>query len=197
VNPEPQRIQLRRTKGWRKPEGAIVVARPTRWGNPYKVGQERGGIPMSRLAAVAGFSREARYSPARRTGAFGRYPTRHDIMDLLAGADLACWCRPADLCHADVLLDIANPLLPSIDWLVTIGTKSAIVAAPNLTVAALKVGGHTARPATADEVTAWHECRDLTSALGRARTVAARRELLGITDPDDMRADYDVPLFAP
>lgn len=33
----PQRIQLRRTKGWRKPEGAIVVARPSRWGNWYKV----------------------------------------------------------------------------------------------------------------------------------------------------------------
>lgn len=35
---EPKRIQLRRTKGWRKPKGAIVVARPTMWGNPYAVG---------------------------------------------------------------------------------------------------------------------------------------------------------------
>jgi hypothetical protein len=34
----PQRIQLRRTKGWRKPEGAIVVARPQRWGNPFRIG---------------------------------------------------------------------------------------------------------------------------------------------------------------
>ena len=31
----PQRIQLRRTAGWRKPPGAVVVARPTRWGNPF------------------------------------------------------------------------------------------------------------------------------------------------------------------
>lgn len=37
----PQRIQLRRTKGWRKPEGAIVVARPSRWGNPYVVERAR------------------------------------------------------------------------------------------------------------------------------------------------------------
>jgi hypothetical protein len=36
----PQRIQLRRTKGWRKPEGAIVVARPSKWGNPFKVRRE-------------------------------------------------------------------------------------------------------------------------------------------------------------
>ena len=34
----PKRIQLRRTKGWRMPEGAISVARPTRWGNPWIVG---------------------------------------------------------------------------------------------------------------------------------------------------------------
>jgi len=32
-----RRVQLRRTKGWRKPPGAVVVARPTRWGNPYGV----------------------------------------------------------------------------------------------------------------------------------------------------------------
>ena len=34
----PQRIQLSRKKGWRKPEGAVTVARPSRWGNPFKVG---------------------------------------------------------------------------------------------------------------------------------------------------------------
>lgn len=28
----PKRIQLRRTKGWRKPPGAVVVARPGKWG---------------------------------------------------------------------------------------------------------------------------------------------------------------------
>jgi hypothetical protein len=34
----PKRVQLRRTKGWRKPEGTVSVARPTRWGNPFKAG---------------------------------------------------------------------------------------------------------------------------------------------------------------
>ena len=33
----PERIQLRRTKGWRKPDGAVVVARPSKWGNPFPV----------------------------------------------------------------------------------------------------------------------------------------------------------------
>jgi hypothetical protein len=41
----PKRIQLRRTKGWRKPEGAIVVARPSKWGNPYALGKAQVRMP--------------------------------------------------------------------------------------------------------------------------------------------------------
>lgn len=33
-----QRITLSRARGWRKPDGAVVVARPTVWGNPWCVG---------------------------------------------------------------------------------------------------------------------------------------------------------------
>lgn len=33
----PRRIRLERRKGWRKPAGAVVVARPSRWGNPWAV----------------------------------------------------------------------------------------------------------------------------------------------------------------
>lgn len=34
----PDRITLSRAKGWRKPAGAIVVARPSLWGNPWGIG---------------------------------------------------------------------------------------------------------------------------------------------------------------
>lgn len=30
-----QRIQRKRTKGWRMPEGAVYVGRPSLWGNPW------------------------------------------------------------------------------------------------------------------------------------------------------------------
>ena len=40
----PHRTQLRRTKGWRKPPGAIVVPRPTAGGNPH------GGLHASAAA---------------------------------------------------------------------------------------------------------------------------------------------------
>jgi hypothetical protein len=33
----PKRLQQRRTKGWQKPDGAISVARPHKWGNPFEV----------------------------------------------------------------------------------------------------------------------------------------------------------------
>lgn len=40
----PQRIQRKRTAGWRMPEGAVYVGRPSRWGNPFQpIGRELVG----------------------------------------------------------------------------------------------------------------------------------------------------------
>ena len=33
----PKGVQQQRTKGWQKPDGAISVARPHKWGNPFEV----------------------------------------------------------------------------------------------------------------------------------------------------------------
>ena len=109
---DPRRIQLRRTKGWRKPEGAIVVARPTRWGNPFTVAEH------GREGAVSAFRQMTdRYSGTRsgwliRGGVchtFTTYPGDAEISSELAGHDLACWCPLDQPCHADVLLELANP----------------------------------------------------------------------------------------
>ena len=46
---------------------------------------------------------------------FGGGPTPDRTADIqadLAGRDLACWCPLDQPCHADVLLDIANPGAP-------------------------------------------------------------------------------------
>ena len=40
----PERIRLRRTAGWRKPPGAVTVARPSEFGNPFMA----YGSPMAR-----------------------------------------------------------------------------------------------------------------------------------------------------
>lgn len=111
----PKRIQLSRRTGWRKPEGAIVVARPSKWGNPWKVGQESAywttvgrysprrpnPVPLMEAEEVVGVYRgaleygELRYTP-------------EDVRAELAGHDLACWCPLDQPCHADVLLELAN-----------------------------------------------------------------------------------------
>ena len=91
----PTRVQLRRTAGWRKPAGAVVVARPTRWGNPYVVGPD-----VDRAECVA------RYRRALQAGELAF--TVDDARRHLAGRDLACWCALDVPCHADVLLELAN-----------------------------------------------------------------------------------------
>lgn len=102
-----ERLQLSRKKGYRKPKGAIVVSRPTRWGNPWSV---KDGY--SREAAVAFFAEylEVRRDPQVSDGV--GYPSDEEIRRELGGRSLACWCPlPApgepDHCHATVLLDLA------------------------------------------------------------------------------------------
>lgn len=91
----PQRIQQRRTKGWRKPDGVVAVGRGTRWGNPYSL--EKFG----RAWAVVG------YRAALVEGRLVR-ATVDDVRRELSGRDLMCWCPLDQRCHADVLLEIAN-----------------------------------------------------------------------------------------
>lgn len=33
----PKRIQRRRTAGWRLPDGAVIVDRTSKWGNPFTI----------------------------------------------------------------------------------------------------------------------------------------------------------------
>lgn len=93
----PKRIQLRRTKGWRKPCGAIVCTRPGKWGNPFMV-----GVHEETAAKCVEVFR--RYIEGR--GHHTLTPER--IREELRGRDLCCWCKLDAPCHVDVLLEIAN-----------------------------------------------------------------------------------------
>jgi hypothetical protein len=124
----PERIQRRRTPGWRLPESAIYVGRPGRWGNPYLLGPIAASFPSLSDHQIAQTAvNEFRQLVERGHGRAARgarlsspeyedvtYPSTADIRTELAGRDLACWCplidsdgRPVP-CHADVLLEIAN-----------------------------------------------------------------------------------------
>jgi hypothetical protein len=73
----------------------VVVARPSRWGNPFVVGMD-------------GPDRAACVERYRRALVAGELPvTVADVRRELAGRDLACWCPLDGPCHGDVLLDVA------------------------------------------------------------------------------------------
>lgn len=97
----PERIQRRRTAGWRMPEGARYVGRPSMWGNPY-----RRSDPALAVELFRGLLARAPVSD----GTWGKKgETVYDtIRRELAGHDLACWCPLDQPCHADVLLELAN-----------------------------------------------------------------------------------------
>lgn len=96
----PQRIQRKRTKGWKMPEGAIYVGRPTKWGNPFVVGSSEYHVPNKDLAVA--YFRDWLLHPNSWV-----LPAPPDLAPL-RGHDLACWCRVGQPCHADVLLALAN-----------------------------------------------------------------------------------------
>lgn len=99
--PAPRRVQRTRTRGGGMPEGAVYVGRPTRWGNPYRVGDPDPMAPGHTLTAETAVRMYAWYLESRDE-------LRADARRELAGRDLACWCKPGAPCHADELMRRAN-----------------------------------------------------------------------------------------
>lgn len=111
----PRRIQLRRTKGWRKPAGAVVVARPSKWGNPFTIAKARecgyeGTDEQMRRMCVGEFRHWLRHPHS--VWSYGAPQAERIMADIgeLRGKDLACWCPLDQPCHADFLLELANGL---------------------------------------------------------------------------------------
>lgn len=110
---KPQRIQLKRTKGWRMPPNTVKVDRSTKWGNPFNFAYYRDAAGYSdgyaRETAVS-FFRECVHG--RDEANDGEYQEKLEWIAQhvheLRGKNLACWCKPGHACHADVLLEIAN-----------------------------------------------------------------------------------------
>jgi hypothetical protein len=103
-----ERIQLKRTKGWRMPANTVKVERSTKWGNPFvpgklaPMGPTKGEIVGDRRHAFILYRSMAPLNAQLVTAARAE----------LAGKNLACWCPHddpyEDVCHAAVLLGIAN-----------------------------------------------------------------------------------------
>jgi hypothetical protein len=119
---------MTRQRPWRAENpDAVIVARPSRWGNPYtiammqerldelaKIGRGEGLAKRgARALAVEAFRCDLEYGP---DSAWWWYGPHMGIIRIkgalqdgeLAGKDLACWCPLDQPCHADVLLELAN-----------------------------------------------------------------------------------------
>ncbi|MGQ4437993.1 DUF4326 domain-containing protein [Streptomyces violaceoruber] len=121
----PQRVQRKRTRGWRAPEGAAYVGRGTRYGNPWAVIQTNTGTGWA--VQWAGHADQHRplglndFVPANdqrdahalavelfETWVYGLPQLLERAQQELAGRDLMCWCAESLPCHADLLLQLAN-----------------------------------------------------------------------------------------
>ncbi|MFI1166515.1 DUF4326 domain-containing protein [Streptomyces sp. NPDC020801] len=118
----PRRIQRRRVFGWRAPEGAVYVGRPTLYGNPFQIARvgkvwcvfvDAAPGVTGRTVATVFSEREARQTAVDEFRAMLRTPGGSEQAEFFAhrlhGRDLMCWCPEAMPCHADVLLELANP----------------------------------------------------------------------------------------
>lgn len=96
---KPVRLQLSRKRGFDLQANsmsinglsAVKVTRPGKWGNPFVVS------PHVTAEKSVELFREVANSP-----------TYIATAQTLRGKNLACWCKPGEPCHADVLLEIAN-----------------------------------------------------------------------------------------
>lgn len=71
---------------------AIYVGRPSKWGNPFLIGRDG-----DRDEVIAKY----------RVWIVTQSTLLADLPEL-RGKDLVCWCAP-ERCHAEVLIELANP----------------------------------------------------------------------------------------
>jgi hypothetical protein len=103
----PVRVQRSRAKGARMPWGARYVGRPSRWGNPFAVGECVGGVALTPERSVQMYAWWLDVSLSDGRGDRDPAMVARYLDPLRDATALACWC-PLDgpPCHADVLLEL-------------------------------------------------------------------------------------------
>lgn len=89
------------------PVGSKYVGRPSKWGNRWKVGSNEIAdgttisIPNNRVAVMMYYA-QIKDMIESSPETFKRW------LKPLRGKNLCCWCKPDEICHADVLLFFTN-----------------------------------------------------------------------------------------
>lgn len=106
----PERVQRKRTKGFRLPQNTVCVTRPGKWGNPFSAAAYlAAGYKATPIEAAQVCTEAYRlWLEGKHHWAHGNpMPPPPDIAKL-RGKNLACWCKVGNPCHADVILELAN-----------------------------------------------------------------------------------------
>lgn len=101
----PVRLQ-RASLGERRDDDAVFVGQGTKWANPFKKPDTdalRGEPDVEAAYRRGGWREAAKLLYREHLKDEGLDPSE------LRGKDLVCSCKPTDPCHADVLLELANP----------------------------------------------------------------------------------------
>lgn len=92
------------------PQNTVSVARPGKWGNRWRPCDYRaaGYKPSDSVALETCLHAFRAWITGEWHWAHGNsLPVPPDPTEL-RGKNLACWCKPGEPCHADVLLELAN-----------------------------------------------------------------------------------------
>ena len=122
-----KRIQRKRTRGWKMPSNTIYVGRPTKWGNPFKVGSYLNAWGKAFIATqLCKTAKEVK--ELYKSGILDKkitlenslkwyemsikFKIKHKVLDIneLKEKDLACWCSLDKLCHADILIKLCKSI---------------------------------------------------------------------------------------
>lgn len=79
------------------PPNTIYVGRPTKWGNPYRVGERLHGYGILDLETAL-----------KLYELYAVNTFKQKEFNEIKGKNLACWCPLGQRCHADILLELAN-----------------------------------------------------------------------------------------
>lgn len=95
------------------PENTVYVGRPSKWGNPFKVGDKVKNhfgteFTIKTTEEAINAYRNLVLIKLNPGFVFGQRLVLHADLSELKGKNLACWCKEGSPCHADVLLDLAN-----------------------------------------------------------------------------------------
>lgn len=122
-----ERIQLKRSKGWRMPANTKKVDRSTAYGSPFKVKRYEGFWTVydmrrgrSAAAFVSPLFEDEAAAAAVACVMFEGYlweclSNFPDFLENLRDKNLACGCKPGAPCHADVLLRVLGQYNPGME----------------------------------------------------------------------------------